>query len=199
MENKTHQSSELHFKEYQENLEGKATCNHMERHQLCQVLLLLSKSGPENVDWDALAKQNLSRAHTDERKGSETGLIAVIANSTAAFLEEGGTADKCTLDTLLWREPPKQIRTTTASQLIPVHSLLFSCLWSDSSRNPYFFSVILWRRHVVFLRHRSLSNLEPYSGLTGASFRCFHFAFILNVNMHRWASPFSLFKPFSNG
>jgi hypothetical protein len=40
MENKTHQSSELHFKEYQENLEGKATCNHMGRHQLCQVLLL---------------------------------------------------------------------------------------------------------------------------------------------------------------
>ncbi len=40
MEIKLIRSQNFISKEYQENLEGKATCNQMERHQLCPVLLL---------------------------------------------------------------------------------------------------------------------------------------------------------------
>jgi hypothetical protein len=43
----------------------------------------------ENVDDDILTTQCSPRPHIEERKGLETGLIAVIASSTLA-LEVGG-------------------------------------------------------------------------------------------------------------
>jgi hypothetical protein len=46
------------------------------------------KSAVETINDDILTTQKFPRAHTEERKGFESGLITVIANTILAF--EGG-------------------------------------------------------------------------------------------------------------
>ncbi len=46
----------------------------------------------DNVDDNFLTKPNFPRAHMEERKESESGLIAVKANCSLVFLGEGGNS-----------------------------------------------------------------------------------------------------------
>jgi hypothetical protein len=63
----------------------------------------------ENVDDDILAEQHFLRAHTEERRESETGLIVVRSNSNQL------SADNRALETLLKRASKPNKKITAAS------------------------------------------------------------------------------------
>jgi hypothetical protein len=79
----------------------------------------------EDVDDDILAEQHFLRAHTEERRESETGLIVLRANSNyCSYWGCERSADNWALETLLKRasEPNKKI--TVVSLLLLMHRLL---------------------------------------------------------------------------
>jgi hypothetical protein len=64
----------------------------------------------ENVDDDILAQQHFLRAHTAERRESETGLIVVRVNSNQLLGKERRDQQTTGPLKLFSRGPPNQIK-----------------------------------------------------------------------------------------